>query len=188
MIAKGAMMFVQTLVRFILGSLLVFAANAWPQTYPAKPIRIIVGGPLGGPSDFPARGIGFFLGPHFNQTFVIENKAGANAILGAEACAKAAPDGYTLCLLNSTVISFNPFWYKKIPYEPRDFVPIAHMGIIVSDGGINIPRGSGSHARSRNRRNSLPATARTSTARCTDLPATAGVARLPVAVAGPCSR
>lgn len=129
MIAKGAMMFVQTLVRFILGSLLVFAANAWPQTYPAKPIRIIVGGPLGGPSDFPARGIGFFLGPHFNQTFVIENKAGANAILGAEACAKAAPDGYTLCLLNSTVISFNPFWYKKIPYEPRDFVPIAHMGI-----------------------------------------------------------
>lgn len=103
--------------------------NAWSQTYPAKPVRIIVGGPLGGPSDFPARGIGFFLGPRLNQNFVIENKAGANGILGAEACSHAAPDGYTLCLLNSTVISLNPFWYKKLPYEPRDFVPIAHMGI-----------------------------------------------------------
>lgn len=122
-------MVVNAVVRFILVSMLVFAFNAWPQAYPAKPIRIIVGGPLGGPSDFPARGIGLFLGQQFKQSFVIENKAGANGILGAEACSHAAPDGYTLCLLNSTVISFNPFWYKKIPYEPRDFVPIAHMGI-----------------------------------------------------------
>lgn len=122
-------MVVKAVIRFILVSMLVFAFNAWPQAYPAKPIRIIVGGPLGGPSDFPARGIGLFLGQQFKQSFVIENKAGANGILGAEACSHAAPDGYTLCLLNSTVISLNPFWYKKIPYEPRDFVPIAHMGV-----------------------------------------------------------
>ncbi|MFM9972343.1 MAG: Bug family tripartite tricarboxylate transporter substrate binding protein [Burkholderiales bacterium] len=116
-------------VRILFLSLFLFAFNATAQPYPAKPIRIIVGGPLGGPSDFPARGISFFLGPRFNQTFVVENKAGANGILGAEACSHAAPDGYTLCLLNSTVISLNPFWYRKLPYEPRDFVPIAHMGI-----------------------------------------------------------
>ena len=125
----GVEMISKSIIRIALCVSLTIAFNAWPQTYPAKPIRIIVGGPLGGPSDFPARGIGLFLGQHFKQSFVIENKAGANGILGAEACAKAAPDGYTLCLLNSTVISFNPFWYKNIPYDPREFVPIAHMGI-----------------------------------------------------------
>ncbi len=107
---------------------LCLSLGAVAQSYPAKPVRIIAAGPLGGPSDMPARGIGYFLGQHFNQTFVIENRAGANGILGAEACAKAAPDGYTLCLFNATVISYNPFWYKNLPYEPRDFVPIAHLG------------------------------------------------------------
>ena len=114
--------------RTALAALLCLSFGATAQSYPAKPVRIIVGGPLGGPSDMPARGIGYFLGQHFNQSFVIENRAGANGILGAEACAKAAPDGYTLCLFNSTVISLNPFWYRKLAYDPREFVPIAHLG------------------------------------------------------------
>ena len=109
-------------------AVLAGSMKAAAQSYPAKPVRIIVGGPLGGPSDMPARGIGLFLGQQFNQSFVIENRAGANGILGAESCAKAQPDGYTLCLFNSTVISLNPFWYKMLPYDPREFVPIAHLG------------------------------------------------------------
>ena len=75
--------------RTALAALLCLSFGATAQSYPVKPVRIIVGGPLGGPSDMPARGIGYFLGQHFNQSFVIENRAGANGILGAEACAKA---------------------------------------------------------------------------------------------------
>ena len=136
-------------------ALLSTATEVPAQAYPSKPVRIIVAGPLGGPSDMPARGIGHFLGIHFNQSFVIENRAGANVILGAEACARAAPDGYTLCLLNSTVISLNPFWYRKLPYDPRDFVPIAHLGttntawVVHSSVPASTPRELMAHAKAK---------------------------------------
>lgn len=103
------------------------------QSWPTKPIRIISPHPPGGPGDVPFRGIAQFLGPQYGQPFVVENRPGANAIIGAELCAKAAPDGYTLCATNNGTISLNPFAYSKLPYEPlRDFIGVINIGAIES--------------------------------------------------------
>jgi tripartite-type tricarboxylate transporter receptor subunit TctC len=110
-------------------ALLAALGQANAQTWPAKPIRVIVAGPAGGPGDIPPRGIGQYLAPKLGQPFVIENRPGANGILGAEVCAKAAPDGYTLCSLNNGTVSVNPIAYPSLSYDPpRDFAPIINFG------------------------------------------------------------
>jgi len=113
------------------GLIAVFPAHA--QQWPAKPIRIISPHPPGGPGDIPFRGFQEYLGPKYGQPFVIENRPGANAVIGAELCAKAAPDGYTLCGTNNGTVSINPIAYTKLPYDPaRDFVGVARMGDLES--------------------------------------------------------
>ena len=95
------------------------------QTYPARAVHIVVPYPPGGPTDIVARGIGQKLGERLRQTFVIENKPGAGGNIGAEAAAKATPDGYTL-LLGTTAHAINPWLFKTLNYDfARDFVPIA---------------------------------------------------------------
>src|SRR5688572_19308608 len=110
------------MTRIVLAALAAVAAlialPAAAQQWPAKPIRIISPHPPGGPGDVPFRGIAQFLGPKYGQPFVIENRPGANAVIGAEMCAKAAPDGYTLCGTNNGTISINPLAYEKLPYDP----------------------------------------------------------------------
>src|SRR5437773_9529853 len=105
------------------------ATAAWPQTYPAKPIRIVVGFPPGGGNDIIARMVGAKMQETWGQPVVIDNKPGANSIIAAEFVAKSAPDGYTLLVNATGGMSVNPVLYAKLPYDSlKDFVPISIVG------------------------------------------------------------
>jgi tripartite-type tricarboxylate transporter receptor subunit TctC len=102
------------------------AADA--SDYPNKPIRIIVGFSPGGSADLTARAVGQKLGELFGQTVVVENRAGASGMIGAELVARAAPDGYTLYEATMTTHGIGPNLYKKIPYDPiGSFEPLSLM-------------------------------------------------------------
>jgi tripartite-type tricarboxylate transporter receptor subunit TctC len=108
-------------------------ATAQAQQWPVKPIHIVSPHPPGGPGDVPFRGFQEYLSPKYGQPFIIDNRPGANAVIGAEMCAKAAPDGYTLCGTNNGTVSINPLAYPKLPYDPvKDFIGIVLIGDIES--------------------------------------------------------
>jgi tripartite-type tricarboxylate transporter receptor subunit TctC len=115
--------------QFIAGSSLAafgVCTDAWAQdSYPNKPIRIVVPYPAGGPLDGMVRMTGERLGKRLNQNVVVDNRAGASGILGADAVAKAAPDGYTfLATVIDTQVN-NVALFKQLPYDPqKDFTPI----------------------------------------------------------------
>jgi tripartite-type tricarboxylate transporter receptor subunit TctC len=97
--------------------------------YPNKPIRIIVGYTPGGANDILARLVGQKMGEAFGQQVVIENRPSTGAIVGTDAVAKAAPDGYTLTMGASGPIVFNPTLFAKLPYDPqRDLAPVSMVG------------------------------------------------------------
>ncbi|HSQ05904.1 MAG TPA: tripartite tricarboxylate transporter substrate binding protein [Burkholderiales bacterium] len=100
------------------------ALPAFAQTYPAKPIRIVVPFPPGGTSDILARAIGQKLTEAWKQQVIVDDRPGAGANIGAEIVAKAPSDGYTLFIL-STIHTINPSLYSKLAYDPvKDFSPI----------------------------------------------------------------
>lgn len=103
--------------------LLSMAAQA--QVYPAKPVRLVVPYPAGGGTDFFARAVGAQLSQQLGQPIVVENRPGAATIVGAEAVAKSAPDGYTLLLGDTATFAVNPSLYKKLPYDPNK--DLAHV-------------------------------------------------------------
>ena len=95
------------------------------QTYPSKPVRLIVPYAAGGGTDFFARTVGAKLGEQLGQPIVVDNKPGGATIIGAEAAARSAPDGYTALVADSTTLAVNPTLYKKLPYDPlKDFSPV----------------------------------------------------------------
>jgi len=105
------------------------SAGAFGQTYPNRPIRIVVGFPPGGGNDIIARLLGAKMQDNWGQAVVIDNKPGANSIIAAEFVAKSAPDGYTLLVNATGGMSVNPVLYTKLPYDSlRDFVPISMVG------------------------------------------------------------
>jgi tripartite-type tricarboxylate transporter receptor subunit TctC len=105
------------------------AAQAWPQ----KPIRVIVGAAAGGGSDTMARTMSEPVGRALGQPIVVENRAGADGLIAGEACAKAAPDGYTLCASNSGLIIFNMAVRSNPPYDSlRDLTPVVQVGFFDS--------------------------------------------------------
>jgi tripartite-type tricarboxylate transporter receptor subunit TctC len=111
-------------MRWVSAFLLLFAVPALAQQYPAKPVRIIVPSPPAGGTDI----VGRVLADHFSKTrgqqFFVENKPGAGNLIGIEAAARSAPDGYTLLMTASTLV-LNSVLYKKVPYDPiKDFAPI----------------------------------------------------------------
>ncbi len=110
---------------FICGCIAVLtAAPAWGQDYPARPVRIISPFPAGGSVDFVARLVAARLPEDLGQQVVVENRSGASGNIGTENVARSAPDGYTL-LVNTTPLVSNTFLYKKLPYDPiNDFAPI----------------------------------------------------------------
>ncbi len=119
------------LIRFIIaatGTILlgtVSSPAAWAQAYPSKPIRIIVPAAAGGITDILGRAVGQKLSEQIGQPVVIDNKPGANGIIGMEAAAKAAPDGHTLVVGYTATLAINPGLYSKLPYDPvKDFAPI----------------------------------------------------------------
>lgn len=99
------------------------AAEPWP----AKPIKWMVAYPAGGGSDFLARQLAPQLGKQLGQTIIIENRPGAAAIIGTDAAAKSAPDGYTMLSGDNGAMVFNTAMYKKLPYAPADFAPVGLM-------------------------------------------------------------
>ncbi len=102
-------------------------------SYPNRPIRIIVPFPAGGPSDIVARVIGQKMSEDWSQPVVIENRPGANTLIGAQAAAKASPDGYTLFMAIDSTLVMNQFLYKSLPYDPfNDFTPVTLTAKTVS--------------------------------------------------------
>ena len=94
--------------------------------YPTRAIKLIVPYAAGGPTDVLGRMVGDYLGRDLKQTVVVENKAGAQGAIGAEAAARSEPDGYTLFFTAASLFVLNPQLYKKLPYDPdRDFRMLA---------------------------------------------------------------
>jgi tripartite-type tricarboxylate transporter receptor subunit TctC len=118
-------------MKLILGILLAlccFAADA--QSWPAKPVRIVVAYPPGGGIDILARQLADKLVAPWGQPVIVENKPGANTILAADLVAKAA-DGHTLLMTSDGTFSINPHVYAKLPYDPqRDFVPVTLLVLL----------------------------------------------------------
>ena len=116
---------------FVVALFLLVVTAALAQTYPSRSVRIIVPVSPGGALDTMARALSPRLGQAFTQAVVVDNRPGANTIIGLEACARSAPDGYTICLSNSDGISYNPHLHSKLPYDPpRDFAPVINIGYI----------------------------------------------------------
>jgi len=119
------------LVRFILAMSATLGLVAAPalqaQPYPSKPIRMLVTLPPGSLTDVTARLIAQNISEMWNQPVVVENRVGANGTVGMEACARATPDGYTICMPDGNVMTLNPYAYTKLPYDPLEFTPVIHV-------------------------------------------------------------
>jgi tripartite-type tricarboxylate transporter receptor subunit TctC len=118
----------KTIAKLLLGSLLAAAMTAgFAQTYPDKPVRLIVPFAPGGFTDVVARILGQKLSATLGQPFVIENKPGAGSIIGTDFVAKAAPDGYTLVMVSTTHV-ISPWIYKNMPYDPiKSFTVVSKL-------------------------------------------------------------
>ena len=117
-----------TAMRAALAAIFLFVTPALAQTYPSKPVRMIVPFPAGGPADLVARLLSSKLPETWGQPLVIENRGGAGGNIGTAAVARAAPDGYTILLTTSGLMS-NPSLYKDTGFAPvRDFAPVTVVG------------------------------------------------------------
>jgi tripartite-type tricarboxylate transporter receptor subunit TctC len=118
-------------MRFLLLALALVATPLQAQTYPARPVKLVVPFPAGSATDQIARVIGQELQGALRQPFVVENKAGAQGSIAAAEVAKAAPDGYTLMVTTNTPQAANVSLFKKLNYDPvADFAPVARLGTI----------------------------------------------------------
>ena len=104
----------------LLGTLCTLAASAQP--YPSKPVRLIVGFPAGGPADIFGRALAQGMASELGQPVVVENISGVGGVLGVDRAAKAAPDGYTMCVNSASPLVIAPYSLSKIPYDvKKDF-------------------------------------------------------------------
>ena len=120
--------------RAVLGAALLALSTAVPaqtgstSTWPDRPIRFIVAGPAGGGNDTFARLIATTLQASLKQTFVVENRPGANGLIGNDAVAKSPKDGYTFLFSASSSIALNPIVQPKMPYDTeRDLAPVTML-------------------------------------------------------------
>src|SRR5256885_1599797 len=122
--------------------LALVAACALAQEYPTRAVRIIVPYPPGGVTDIAARLVAQKLNERWGQPVVAENRPGAGAIVGVEAAARTAPDGYTLLMVSGDFAAILPYAYSKLPYKPDDLVPITMATdtpmVVVASAGSGI--------------------------------------------------
>ena len=122
-------------LRLLLSGVVAAATLAAPwagaQTWPTKPVRLVVTFPPGGSSDVVARQLGPLLSERLGQAIVVDNKPGAGATIGAAEVARAAPDGYTLMMANTAPVSLSPFMLDPAPYDPlKSFTYVAYVGSV----------------------------------------------------------
>jgi tripartite-type tricarboxylate transporter receptor subunit TctC len=111
----------------------LMSCAALAQSYPSRPIRLYLPQPAGSPVDVVLRRAIDDMQPRLGQPVVIENRPGGNSVVAAEACARATPDGHTLCVLNSDPVISNPHLLKNLPYDSlKDFKPITMLYYILS--------------------------------------------------------
>jgi len=109
-------------------SAMLFTAAAFAQSYPSKPIRIIVPYVGGGAVDGSARVLAAPISEAIGQPVLVENRPGASSMVGMQACAKSPADGYTTCMTVADSLSYNPFLFKNLPYNPdKDFAPVINL-------------------------------------------------------------
>ena len=118
-------------MRIVIALLVAFAPAAFAQeSYPSKPIRMIVPFAAGGPTDIVARVMSAKMAEHLGQPLVVENRAGAGGNIGADTVARAPGDGYTLLMATVSTHAINPGLYRSMPYDPvRDFAPVGQVGV-----------------------------------------------------------
>jgi len=115
---------------FVLIAAFAGAGARAQDSYPSKPVRIVVSFAAGGPTDQVARIMSAKLTESLGQTFLVENRTGAGGNIGAAEVAKAAPDGYTLLMATVSTHAINPSLYKNMPYDPiNDFAPVGQVGV-----------------------------------------------------------
>ena len=117
------------ITKTIVAAVAVLAAGAvFAQSYPVKPIRLVVPFPPGGPADSVARVLAQKLTEVIGQNVVVDNRAGATGTIGAGLVAKSPPDGYTLLLGTSNELAMSPGLFDKLPYDPvKDFAPLSNV-------------------------------------------------------------
>jgi tripartite-type tricarboxylate transporter receptor subunit TctC len=123
---------------FLLGSAALLAAPAFAQTYPSRPITLIVPFAPGGSTDVIARVVAQALRAELGQTVVVENHAGAGGSLGTGLIAKAKPDGYTIGMGTASTLAINPAAYRSLPYDVRkDLAPITNIAAVPNIMSVN---------------------------------------------------
>jgi tripartite-type tricarboxylate transporter receptor subunit TctC len=98
---------------------ILFSGIAFAQSYPSKPVKLVVGFPPGGPADIFGRAFAQALSASLGQTVIVENKSGVGGVLGTDAAAKATPDGYTLAFNNQGSVAMAPFAFSSMPFDPN---------------------------------------------------------------------
>jgi tripartite-type tricarboxylate transporter receptor subunit TctC len=140
----------RTLAEIFIGlatGFIAFVATTQAQTYPNKPIRVIVSIAAGSVTDVIMRAAANELQASLGQPLVIENRGGAAGILGGQSCAQAAPDGYTVCIIYHSTLSFNPLIFNKLPYNAdSDFVPVARLFFLIEGVFVSNTLGANSVA------------------------------------------
>jgi tripartite-type tricarboxylate transporter receptor subunit TctC len=130
----------RTWFRFAAAVVAAIPFLAAAQPWPSKPVRVVVPFAAGGTTDVVARQLAQKLSEAWNQSVVVENRAGAGGNIGAEAVAKAPPDGYTLLMTSGSIVAANPYMYKNMGFDPaKDLAPITNVAsgpqvIVISNG------------------------------------------------------
>lgn len=117
------------------------AAPVSAQDYPSKPLHAITALSAGGTSDIFMRVLGEQFQKRTGQPVIVDNRPGGALNIGGQACADAAPDGYTVCLLPVETLSYNQFMFRKLAYDPRSFVPITNAFFVTSVLAVNASLG-----------------------------------------------